>query len=246
MAGDDIVDAEWEEVPNHGGNLHVAKPSHRSAQEVKSSASQASGTRGHQPTVAPRQGSIGLFFRGLWRVIVVVLGFMALLLIFVALVPAPGSESGSADEGGTSANQSDQQAGAGDGDAKQMLSDWSQAVTGKPSTIGFALIDGEGKPGEFCSSSTGNSLMNFGGRSLPPEHADMYTYFSWLPDKSDTGIVGFFTFDRAAGELLGHDLIQGNVATDRHHDIADKRFKVNPDGSGRVTIDGTRYHVCVL
>jgi hypothetical protein len=89
-------------------------------------------------------------------------------------------------------------------------------------------------------------LMNFGGRSLPREHADMYTYFSWLPDKSDVGMVGFFSFDATAGELLGHDLIKGDVSTDVHDNIADIRLKVQTDGSGNVTIDGIRYHLCVL
>lgn len=236
MARDDIVDAEWEEVPDHGGNLHVAKPSQPSSQQARSSATQRGSTQAHRHG-ASGLASVGRFFRGLWRVAVVVLGFLAVLVIILFFVPAPGSKP-------TDGKQPDPNA-AVDG-AKQTLSEWSQAVTGQSNTTGFALIDGKGKPGEFCSSSMGNSLMNFGGRSLPPEHADMYTYFSWLPDKSGTGIGGFFSFDPAAGELLGHDLIKGNVATDRHHDIADIRFKVTLDGAGSVTIDRTRYHVCVL
>lgn len=232
MAGDDIVDAEWEEVPDNSGALHVSRTAPRESRQQTSSR--------RTDEAIDRSPWLSLdFWRSLpWRNAVWLIGG---LLILAGVWPS------SDDNNSATASQNAQPAATPDADdAKQMLSSWSQAVTGKPSTIGFALIDGGGKPGEFCSSSSGASMMNFGGRSLPPEHADMYTYFSWLPDKSDTGIVGFFTFDPAGGELLGHDLIQGNVATDRHYDIADKRFKVNPDGSGIITIDGTRYHVCVL
>lgn len=232
MAGDDIVDAEWEEVPDNRGALHTPRSTqHQTAQSAPSR------RRGEAIDRSP-WFSLD-FWRSLpWRNAVWLIGG---LLILAGVWPS------SDDNNSAAVSQEGQAAATPEADeAKQMLSEWSEAVTGKPSTIGFALIDGKGKPGEYCSSSTGTSLMNFGGRSLPAEHADMYTYFSWLPDKSDTGIVGFFTFDPAATELLGHDLIQGNVSTDRHHDIADKRFKVNVDGSGKVTIDGTLYHVCVL
>jgi hypothetical protein len=242
MAGHDIVDAEWDEVPDHGGNLHVARPTDRPAEQARHSTNPANQTPPRRDT-AYGLADVRRFFRGLWRAFLVLLGILVLLFLFFAFVPAPEIDASSDDKGSPAATSS---AGPDDGGNKQMLSDWSQAVMGKPSAIGFALIDGVGKPGEFCSSSSGTSLMNFGGRSLPREHADMYTYFSWLPDKSDVGIVGFFSFDADARELLGHDLIKGNVSTDVHDNIADIRLKVQTDGSGNVTINGTRYHLCVL
>lgn len=232
MAGDDIVDAEWEEVPDNRGALHVSR-SATGQPSKQASPCQAGEAIDRSPWLSLE------FWRSLpWRNAVF---FIAGLLVLAGVWPSTNGDNSA------SAPRQEQSATApAEEGAQQMLSDWSQAVMGKPSTIGFTLIDGKGKPGEFCSSSLGTSMMNFGGRTLPPEHADMYTYFSWLPDKSDTGIVGFFTFDPASGELLGHDLIKGDVATDRHVEISNRTMKVQADGSGKVTIDGTRYHVCVL
>lgn len=232
MAGDDIVDAEWEEVPDNRGAPHTPRSTqHQAAQPAPS--------RRRDETIDRSPWFSLDFWRSLpWRNCVWLIGG---LLILAGVWPS------SDDTNSAPASQDERPAAApAAGSAEQMLSDWSQAVTGKPSTLGFALIDGKGKPGEFCSSSSGNSMMNFGGRSLPPENADLYTYFSWLPDKSNVAIAGSFSFDAGAGELLGHDLMKGNVVTDSHHGIPDMKMKVQADGSGKVTIDGTLYHVCVL
>jgi len=230
MAGDDIIDAEWEEVPDHGGKLHVArtKPTAKAAPRQR--------RRGSKSADASPWLSFDFWSSLPWRNAFLLI---IVLLVLIAILPEDRDKDAASPTNSSTAS-------AAVGADAQNVSSWSQAVIGKPSTLGFTLVDGGGKPGEFCNSSSGTSLMNFGGRTLPPEHADMYNYFGWLHANSNVGIVGFFRFDADAGELVAHDLIEGNTVTDRHHDIKDKRMKVAIEAPGIVDIDGTRYHVCVL
>lgn len=231
MAGDDIVDAEWEEVPDNRGALHVSRPAPRDTRQ------QASSRRTDE--AIDRSPWLSLdFWRSLpwFKAIGLIVG---LFVIAAILNPVDDGNQASSSQDGQPAVSSV------DGDAKQMLSDWSEAVTGKASTIGFTLVTGKGKPGEFCSSSPNGSMMNFGGQTLKPSRAHEYDFFGWLPETGDIGTLGKFMFDADKSVLLGHHLIAGNINTHRHHDIADMEMKVDIKAPGIVAIDGKRYHVCV-
>jgi hypothetical protein len=187
MAGDEIVDAEWEEIPE--SNLAAQPP--RLTTSHSQQADNSHHTSAAQVEASPWR-SYAFWHDVVGRILVVVgriglaaLGIIVLLLVIVWLDPGDTHAPAAKQPASGAQTQAERQP-----NAKQMLSEWSEAVMGKPSTIGFALIDGKGKSGEFCSSSSGTSLMNFGGRSLPPEHADMYTYNAFakpLPNLSASG-----------------------------------------------------------
>tara|TARA_R110002167_G_scaffold175058_3_gene374225 strand:+ start:2360 stop:3055 length:696 start_codon:yes stop_codon:yes gene_type:complete len=229
MAGDDIVDAEWEEVPGNGGKVEMLLPK-LDAKDPQSERRQAED--------ADRSAWLDFDF---WRSLPWGKGLLiaaALLTLFAIM------DSLTIEDGSTSAEPDDDQQDASPVDTEQMLSDWSQFATGKASTAGFTLIDGEGKPGEFCNSATGASMMNFGNQTVA--NTQLYDFFSWLPDSGNVGIAGAFQFDATTGQLLAIRLIQGDMQTDRHQSIDDITMQVLPVAPGVVDIEGTRYHECVL
>jgi hypothetical protein len=247
MAGDDIVDAEWEEVPDHDGNLHVAKPADRPTEQARYSTNPTS------PPPPRREAAygladVGLFFRGLWRVVVVVLGVLALLVVLMILVPAPEISSSPGDDKDNTASapatQGEQPAAApADGGAKQMLSDWSQKVTGKASSTGVVMVNGPGKRGEFCQNTKGDTLLRFGGMRASDTNEMLFDYFVEMHTGPGTELVGSFWYDPVDQRLQLNDLVE---ATKERSSVPDQQRAFEVVDQGVVTIGGTRYHVCVL
>lgn len=225
MAGDDIVDAEWEEVPGNDGKVEIYRPRPQ-AQEPPREPHKAAAAE-HSPWLDT----------GFWQQLATAGGKLVvhtLLLAgaFMGVLIGIAAWLGF----GTPAQIDSPVA------AQQILSDWAQFVTGVASTDGFTLIDGEGEAGEFCSSATGASMMNFGNQVV--DNAQIYDFFSWLPESDSTVIAGAFQFDAEKGQLLLTQLIKGDLQTDKHRSIENIRMRVSRAAPGVVEIDGTRYHVC--
>jgi hypothetical protein len=147
MAGHDIVDAEWEEVPDHGGNLHVARPTDRPSGQARHSTNPASPK---PPRTAAPYGlaDVRRFFRGLWRAFLVLLGILVLLFLFLAFGPAPEINTSSDDKGSSAA-------GPAKGSNKQMLNAPSQDLAGAPVSPTAWQMDNEWITGSWILTPTG-------------------------------------------------------------------------------------------
>jgi hypothetical protein len=241
MSGDDIIDAEWDDVPEERPAVEPAR---------LTDAEQKQSYRPPQPS-PERTGSPwrdGDFWRETARTILIAVGRMgAIALVLVVLFffiiawanHDSSSASGSSEAALNGRARSGQQAYAED-----MLRSWSKEVTGQADASGFALVNGDGKPGDFCNNANGDRLLKFGGEQIAG--ANVYDFYSEFHGTTKSGIVGAFWYDPSEASLLTRN--QASVSSDgeRGKSVPDLVHQADTAGRGRATIDGTSYHVCTL
>ncbi|KHS45848.1 hypothetical protein [Novosphingobium subterraneum] len=181
---------------------------------------------------------------GVWRdmpvigkVAVVLFGLFMFLIVIGMNSPDAGETEGG-DIGATSPAESGPP-------ADQMLADWSEFVTGESSSGPVALIDGSGKPGEFCNGSDGKVGMQF-GRAPSDTGLRISDYFYRSDVGRSTSYIGAFSFDPATKSLSALRLMKIRTGTDEGEDAPDMVMTVEQISPGVVSVDGAQFHACIL
>lgn len=212
------------ETSEHSGHWSNSETSTRgSAQRTSSAPSSAGGVWRDMPVIG--------------KVAVVLFGLFMFVMVIGMNIPDPGETEGS-DIGATSPAETAPS-------ADQMLADWSEFVTGEPGNGPFALIDGSGKPGEFCNGSDGKVGMQF-GRAPSDKGLRIPDYFYWSDVGRSTSYIGAFSFDPATKRLSALRLMKMRTGTDEGEDAPDIVMTVEQISPGVVSVDGTQLHTCIL
>jgi len=208
----------------HSGDWSNSKTSTQgSAQRTSSAPASAGGVWQDMPIIG--------------KVAVVLFGLFMFVSVIGMNIPDPGETEGS-DIGATSPAETAPS-------ADQMLADWSEFVTGEPGNGPVALIDGSGKPGEFCSGSDGKIGMQF-GRATSDTGLRISDYFYWSDVGRSTSYIGAFSFDPATKRLSALRLMKVHTETDESEDVPDMVMTVEQISPGVVSVDGTQLHTCIL
>lgn len=243
MSGDDIIDAEWEEVPEpessraatrsgQGSNLHRVAPASPSIDDDDVSAWRSKAfwyDLGKAILIGSRRTTLTVFG-------VVVVGFC--VLVWAGVIDGTGSE--------TVAGGSSPQLGA-QNDAEQMLRGWTKVITGRDDATGFAMINGSGEPGDFCNNAGGDTLLRFGGMAVDGgAKVPVFDFFAEFHGGTQAGVIGAFWYGASEGTLLTRDTAKITDDGTKGEGVVDAVHRFDADGEGRATIDGTAYHVCTL
>ncbi len=174
------------------------------------------------------------------RIGVIALGLV--VLFFLVIAWADHKSSGASGLGGTAAVG--QPPAEQSTNAEQMLSAWSQAVTGRPDASGLTLASGSGKSGDFCNNASGDTLLKFGGDQIAG--AEVYDFFAEYHGTTNSGTVDAFWYDPNDRSLVTRNQAVVDSNGERGKAVPDRVHEFDTDGRGRVTIDGTAYHLCTL
>lgn len=241
MSNDDLIDAEWEDVPD---DRSPHQPTSMPQQKNKLTARSA--PPGSDTASSPWQDraflheTVGTFFSVVGRIAVIALGLI--VLFFLAIAWTDRNSSGASDFNDAAA--AGQPLTEQSIDAEEMLAAWSMAVTGRLDTSGFALINGSGKPREFCNNADGDSLLKFGGEQVAG--ANVYDFYAEFHGTTNSGSIGAFWYDPSGRTLLTRNQAVLSSKGERGKSVPDLMHEFETDGRGRATIDGTAYHVCTL
>ena len=167
---------------------------------------------------------------------IIAVGVGCFLLLAMCSAPSP--------EDDTAATSATEAAADTQLSADQMLSDWTEFVTGRAGTTGIALTDGTGKPGEFCSASDGKTLMTFGGKEIGSGAAQLYDHFFRFT--GDEEYVGAFWFERSSGKLQALRLVHKRSSDAEPQEASDFAMNVSQISPGMVEVDGATFHSCII
>ncbi len=241
MSGDDIIDAEWDEVPEE-------RPVHEPVRLPH----QRPGPSRQPPPPEPESASSPWQNRAFWhetvgtiltvvgRIGVIALGLLVLFFLAIAWADHRSSGDSGLDETAAAGQSPAEQSM----NAEQMLAAWSQAVTGRADTSGLTLASGSGKSGDFCNNANGDTLLKFGGDQVAG--AEVYDFFAEYHATTNSGTVGAFWYDRNDGSLVTRNKAVVDSEVGRGKSVPDRVHEFDTDGRGHVTIDGTAYRVCTL
>lgn len=241
---DDIIDAEWDEVPDERplpkrpgiADQGTRKPDHPQQTSTDSASTPWRSKAFWHETVGTILIVVG-------RIGVIALGLI--VLFFLAIAWADHKNSGASDF--TDAAAGSQPPAKQSIDGKQMLQIWSQAVTGRADADGFTMVNGSGKPGDFCNNANGDTLMRFGGETTSGGAGiNIYDFFAEFHDATNAGTIGAFWYDPSDGSLLARNQAAVSSNGKKGKSLPDVSHQVETNGDGRATIDGTDYHVCTL
>lgn len=241
MSGDDIIDAEWDEIPEE-------RPVHQPARLPD----QRTGPSRRPPPPKPESASSPWQSRAFWHetvgTILIVVGRIGVItlglvvLFFLVIAWADHKSSGASGLGETAA--AGQSPAEQSMNAEQMLAAWSQAVTGRADASGLTLASGSGKSGDFCNNASGDTLLKFGGDQIAG--AEVYDFFAEYHGTTNSGTVGAFWYDPTDGSLVTRNEAFVDSNGERGKAMPDRVHEFDTDGRGHVTIDGTAYHACTL
>ncbi|MDE2442735.1 MAG: hypothetical protein KGP14_17110, partial [Betaproteobacteria bacterium] len=215
--------------------------------DVRASGEGTGNARASHLAEAPPNSDSGSFRKALGRAgTFVLIGVILLLLLTMLTGPSENVVVTPADpsaDGAELANASAQDPSATSAD--QMLSQWAEFVTGQAGAEGFGLTDGDGHPGQFCSSTTGKRMFHFGGMGLGATNGiPIYDFFAFADDHSMD--VGAFWFDRTRGTLLARNLLRDKSPQAKSLKVPNRTMTVTQIAPGIVEIGGIQYHSCVL
>lgn len=243
MSGDDIIDAEWEEVPEPGSSHAATGSGHRSELHRVATASPLT----QDDDVSPWRSrafwydSARAVVIGSRRITLTVIGIVAvgfLVMVWTGAIDLTEPEN--------SAGAPSPQAGVQQ-HAQQMLRSWTELVTGQTDTSGFAMINGSGDPGDFCNNASGDTLLRFGGMTVGEDAAvPIFDFFAKFHGQTDSGVTGAFWYNAAEGTLLTRNTAEISNTGEKGESVADAVHTFEASGKGWATIDGTAYHVCTL
>lgn len=241
---DDIIDAEWDEVPDERPSPQQPRISHQGAR--KPAEPEPTSTDGATTPWRSRafwHETVGTILIVVGRIGVIALGLI--VLFFLAIAWADHKSTGASDFADAAAGS--QPPAEQSIDAEQMLQNWSQAVTGRADAAGFAMVDGSGKPGDFCNNANGDTLMKFGGETTSINAGiNIYDFFAEFHGATNAGTIGAFWYDSTEGSLLVRNQAAVSSNGKKGKSLPDVSRQVETNGDGRATIDGTDYHVCTL
>lgn len=172
-----------------------------------------------------------------------VAGCAAALLLTMC---TPGEQSTSADGDSTDSAVTNQPADGQPPSTQAMITAWSLYTLGERRDKEFPLIDGPGKPGEFCSAAGGHAMLVFGDHSPKEGVAPFFDEFSKFDDRTGMELRGRFWFDQANNRLTLRNLMQDRPNGHDPHPVADMTLATEPAEPGVVRIDGTAFHYCVI
>ncbi|KQM14680.1 hypothetical protein [Novosphingobium sp. Leaf2] len=251
MSGDDIIDAEWEEVPDSN------EPHRSSVRPPWSFAAPDRRAHPHLPRKSFWQDTVVPYLKGL--VYIVIIGVAGAYLFFLALALPAHRDHAPPEVASQSAPQAADQPASqpvpdasptprqAQQDGEQMLRSWTETVTGQADASGFVLVDGSGKPGEFCNNSDGDTMLKFGGdtTSYIPG-ITIFDFFAEFHGTTESGTIGAFWYDPSDRSLITRNQVVVSRDGKKGDSVPDIVHAFDADGAGRATIDGTRFHVCTI
>lgn len=130
--------------------------------------------------------------------------------------------------------------------ADQMLEEWSGVVTGKRSTSGFLLVNGSGSPGESCNAHEGKHLLKFGSMLGGQSGVPIPDYFGGTFLDIGAMVGGSYWYNNQDNILITRRLEMKQINGDGHKSLENGAEKIEALSPGIVTINGVRFHQCVL
>lgn len=182
---------------------------------------------------------------GWWSDMPIVGKIILIGLVCFLLLRMCAQDSGVESSDTSAADNAASTASASEPTPEQMLGQWSEFVTGETGGRQFAITDGDGKPGEFCSASEGMMGMRF-GRAPEGQGLQLFDYFYWSDAPRSRTYAGAFWFDKANRKLVARHLMQLRSDRDEGAPAADKTLDVAQVAPGVVSIDNTVFHICIL
>jgi hypothetical protein len=186
-----------------------------------------------------------LSFGRWWRDLPIVGKFIFVALGLILLLSMCSHGDGAPDDASASPAQVGQTAQVAPS-AEDMMSAWAGYALGERRANEFPLVDGSGKPGEFCSSDNGQAMMVFGDRSPKVGVPQSFDQFSRFDVATGMELRGRFWFDQANRKLTFRDLVRGRPFGSDSEPAEDMTVEVQPVAPGIIQIDGTTFHYCVL
>jgi hypothetical protein len=201
--------------------------------------------RGQRSTLGDPPPSNDRGFGGWWRDVPIVGKFIFVALGLILLLSMCSHGDGSPDDASASPAQAGQTAQATPS-TEDMMSAWAGYALGERRTNVFPLVDGSGKPGEFCTSTNGKVTMIFGDRSPKAGVPQSFDQFARFDVATGMELRGRFWFDQANHKLTFRDLVRGRPFGSVSEPAKDMTVEVQPVAPGIVQIDGATFHYCVL
>lgn len=158
----------------------------------------------------------------------------------------PGKQSTSADSDSVDLSFANQRTDGQKPSTHAMISAWALYSLGERRDKEFPLIDGPGKPGEFCSGAGSHAMLVFGDHSPKEGVAPFFDEFSKFDDRTGMELRGRFWFDQANNRLTIRNLMQDRPNGHDPHPVTDMTLVTEPAEPGVVRIDGTAFHYCVI
>lgn len=185
---------------------------------------------------------------GLWRDMPL-MGKAILVAFVVVLLLSMCSSGTSSPDNPASPASSDAGAAAepAQAEAQAVLSDLTEFITGKPGSVDIAVTDGPGSVGEFCSATTGTTIMSFGGTKLDGKSTGVFDYFyAYKGSDGGTSTSGTFSFDRTAQQIIVRSVTRSKSGSEAQTSLPDLTMAIRQIEPGTVLIDGVTYHTCVI
>ncbi|SMC82659.1 hypothetical protein [Novosphingobium sp. B1] len=165
--------------------------------------------------------------------------FVGFVLFSVLDSGQPTSASGSTDDFPSSEDGSTLS-------SEQVLRELTEFITGRPGSTDIAITDGTGKVGEFCSSSSGGTVLSFGGTNLDGQKTGVYDYFyAYRSEDGGSSTSGTFTFDRAAGRIAITGVKESSKGS-KAEPQPDMSFNLSQISPGVVDVSGVTFHSCII
>lgn len=130
---------------------------------------------------------------------------------------------------------------------QSMIALWARYAIGEQRDKEFALVDGPGKPGEFCANAPMGVMLVFGDRSPKEGVAPVFDEFSRFDANTGMELRGRFWFDMEHSRLTFRNLVRDRPMGNQGQPVPDitATTELGSD-TGTVRIEGTAFHYCVI